>query len=347
MSLLRVSLFGGIQIAHEGGPNVGTPTRAVQTLLAYLLLQRRRAHSRESLLGTFWGEHEEESARNCLNTTLWRLRRVLEPPGVPRGTYLITTPAGEVGFSDQSTYWLDVDVLERHASAVIDASEGTLTDSAVERLEEAVRLYAGDILDGVYDDWALRERERLRTVYLNSLGCLMRYRATHGAPERGIVHAEEILRHDPLREEIHRQLMRLHIATGARASAARQYDMCRRLLGEELGVEPMSETEALLVAIKRSTDSRGTDPASAPAGVNALTLELRGAAQSRDRAAAYLRDVVGRFEQALRFAPPRMKRNRVPRSSGETRGSWRPPSPNGAACRHVKRRASAGSSEIR
>ncbi len=305
MSLLRVSLFGGIQIAHEGGPDVETPTRAVQILLAYLLLQRRRTHSRESLLGTFWGDHDEGAARNCLNTTLWRLRRVLEPPGVPRGTYLITTPAGEVGFNALSTYWLDVDVLERHASAVIDASEEALTASAVARLEEAVQLYTGDVLDGVYDDWALRERERLRAMYLNSLGCLIRYRAIHGAPERGIAHAEELLRHDPLREEIHRELIRLHIATGARARAARQYDMCKRVLAEELGIEPMPETQSLLAIIKRGADTPSPSSASAPADLNALTGELRGAAQSVERALTYLRDVVGRVEQVLGSAPRR------------------------------------------
>lgn len=297
MSLLRISLFGGVQVTHEGVASGGAPTRSVQALLAYLLLQRRRAHSRESLLGTFWGEHDEESARNCLNTTLWRLRRVLEPPGVPRGTYLVTTPSGDVGFNIQSPYWLDVDVLERHASAVMDASDGALEGSDVTRLEEAVRLYTGDVLDGVYDDWALRERERLRALYLNSLIGLMRYHAIHGAPQRSIAHAEEILRHDPLREEIHRELMRLHVATGARAKAARQYDTCKRLLAEELGVEPMPETQALLAAIKRGIDIRGSEPTIAAA--DALTLELRGAAQSVDRALAYLREVVGRVEAAL------------------------------------------------
>jgi DNA-binding SARP family transcriptional activator len=250
-------------------------------------------------LEAFWGEHDEESARNCLNTTLWRLRRVLEPPGVPRGIYLTTTSCGEIGFNDQSPYWLDVEELERHASAVGDASDEALKQSDVIQLEEAVRLYTGDVLEGVYDDWALRERERLRALYLNSLVCLMRYHATHGAPERGIAHAEEILRHDPLREEIHRELMRMQVATGARAQAARQYDVCKRALAEELGVDPMPETQALLATIKRGTGPCATVSNSAAGDVNALARELQGAAQSVERALTYLRDVVGRVEQAL------------------------------------------------
>jgi DNA-binding SARP family transcriptional activator len=304
MTLLRISLFGGVQLSHEGLATSVAPTRAVQILLAYLLLHRRRLHSRESLVGTFWGEHDEESARNCLNTTLWRLRRVLEPSGVARGTYLVTTSAGEIGFNDQSPHWLDVEVLERCAGAVSTAADATLKDSDVAELEVALRLYTGDILDGVFDDWALRERERLRGLYLSGRACLLRYHANHGAPERAIAHAEEILRHDPLREEIHRELMRLQVAAGARAMAARQYDVCKRALAAELGVDPMPETQALLAAIKRGAATGGA-AASTSTEVNALTRELRGAAQSVERALSYLRDVVGRVEQTLESAARR------------------------------------------
>jgi DNA-binding SARP family transcriptional activator len=301
---LRVSLFGRVQIAHDGissGPGL---TRAVQTFLTYLLLQRHRTHSRESLLGTFWGEQDEESARNCLNTILWRLRRVLEPTGVARGTYLVTTSSGEVGFNDQSPHWLDVEVLERCAAAFSTAADAMFKDSDVAGLEEAVRLYMGDVLDGVFDDWALRERERLRGLYLSSRARLLRYHASHGAPERAIAHAEEILRYDPLREEVHRELMRLQVATGARAMAARQYAVCKRALAAELGVDPMPETQALLAAIKRGADTSRTS-AAAVNDVGALTRELQGAAQTVERAINYLRDVVGRVEATLASIPRR------------------------------------------
>lgn len=301
--MLRISLFEGGRVTHDGIPSVAPPARAVKVLLAYLLLHRRRLHSRESLLGIFWGDHDEESARGCLNTTLWRLRRVLEPKGVVRGTYLITTAGGEVGFNDQSPHWLDVSELERCARVVADTPEEAISAADIKHLEQAVELYVGDILDGVYDDWALRERERLRAMYLHSQEHLMRYHKCHGAPERGIDHARAILRHDPLREEVHRELIRMHLVLGSRAQAAQQYDTCRNLLAEELGVEPMSETRSLLTAI-RSSRIENTSADAAVTGVTALTLELRNAAETVERALACLREVVERVERAMNSPKP-------------------------------------------
>src|SRR5687767_13269224 len=112
MSELRISLLGGVHIAHAAGSSESKVTHTVQALFAYLLLQRHHSYSRDALAGLLWGEHSQERARSCLSTTLWRLRGVLEPAGIPRGTYLVTTPIGEVSFNWASDYWLDVAVFE-------------------------------------------------------------------------------------------------------------------------------------------------------------------------------------------------------------------------------------------
>jgi DNA-binding SARP family transcriptional activator len=62
--------------------------RANQALLAYLLLFRHRLHVRDLLAGLFWGDNGQEKARNCLNTALWRLWRILEPEGISAGAYI-------------------------------------------------------------------------------------------------------------------------------------------------------------------------------------------------------------------------------------------------------------------
>ena len=249
MSVLRISLFGGVRIEHEGRPKAEKVTRAVEALLAYLLLQRQRSHSREALCGLFWGDHSDESARGCLNTTLWRLRRVLEPDGVGRGTYLINTAQGGVAFNPDSTVWFDVSVLERAAERVFSEPAAAVRETDVQELEAALELYTGDLLEGHYGDWALRERERLRGLYLNSLARLMRYHKDHSAYEKSVACGEQILRLDPLREEIHREMIRLHLQSGRRALALRQYEICREMLASELRVDPMEETQALFAQI--------------------------------------------------------------------------------------------------
>jgi tetratricopeptide (TPR) repeat protein len=117
-------------------------------------------------------------------------------------------------------------------------------------LQEAVELYAGDLFEGGYEEWLLEEREWLRQRYLEALERLATLLEARGENARAILYAERLLRHDPLREETYRRLMRLHDACGDRARALRVYHACAAALERELGVEPSAPTreayEALL-----------------------------------------------------------------------------------------------------
>jgi len=251
MAILQVFLFGNVRIVHAGWASEVKITRAVQALLAYLLLHRHRIHPREVLADLFWGDHPEERARRSLNTTLWRLRRALEPAGTGKGEYLSTTPTGEVGFNSQSDYWLDVALFEEKAAPIVRKTIQSMETNDAKELEDALRLYIGDLLEGFYDDWALRERERLRSLYLKSLAHLMRYYGYHGFYGDAVASGRQILDLDPLREEIHREVMRLHSESGNRAMAIRQYKTCRQILKTELGIPPMEETQRLFHQIRR------------------------------------------------------------------------------------------------
>ena len=259
MSVLRISLFGSGHIANHDSSGERKVTRTVRALLAYLLLYRQHTHSREVLAGLFWGDHSEAQARRCLRTTLWRLRAVLEPPGIARGTYLVSTAAGQVGFNWDSDYWLDTAEFENRAGRALARPLDTMTAVDARDLEEAVRLYTGELLEGIYDDWAIRERDRLRCLYLDGLSRLMQHHERLQCYDESLACGRRILVEDPLREEIHRAMMRLYVASGQRALAVRQYEACRNILAEELDVPPMEETEALYTRIV-STGTRRRPP---------------------------------------------------------------------------------------
>jgi DNA-binding SARP family transcriptional activator len=217
-----------------------------------------------------------------LSTALWRLRQVLEPEGIPRGTYLIARP-GAVGFNCDSDYWLDVAAFE----------EGVGRGS-----EDAVTCYTADLLEGFYDDWALRERERLRMLYLDCLGRLLRRHSETGALDRALDCGRQILTLDPLREDIHREVIRLHVRNGQRALALQQYESCRIALEKELGVEPMEETRALcselLSIVRDATMVAGTmRTAKIPSGTKARVAHaLRTAAVRLDEARTAVADAL-------------------------------------------------------
>jgi DNA-binding SARP family transcriptional activator len=244
MNTLRIRMFGGIRLTWENSDEPIQIPPSAQSLLSYLLLYRNRHHHRDALADLFWSEAAPEQARRCLSTALWRLRCQLEPAGVPRGTYLVATDGDEIGFNRDSDYRLDVAIFEA-ALAEIPAQPSGMTKDQVAGLESALSLYIGDLLDGCYTDWAILERERLRLLYLKGLKHLMRHHQQVGNFEAGIACAQAILQQDPLREEIHRDLMRLYLANGQRALAVRQYQTCEKVLAQELNIPPMVETQML------------------------------------------------------------------------------------------------------
>lgn len=292
MGGLQIHLFGRVRVVHDDGPEVKmTPT--AQTLLAYLLLQRAYC-PREVLACLCWGDQPEDQARSCLSTALWRLRRSLEIDEVPRGTYLLTTATGEVGFNWESRHWLDVATFENAVKRTLALPPEMLDPNQATSLENALGLCTGDLLEGFYDDWALRERERVRTMYLDSLSRLMRYHQSRGALEESVAAGQKILACDPLREEIHRELMRLYLRSGQRALAVRQFMVCRDVLADELGIPPMEETQALYSQITQDSELQHHAPTlESPPLTQALTL-LRQAMQDFDTAR-------GQLQRAIHF----------------------------------------------
>jgi DNA-binding SARP family transcriptional activator len=246
MNVLNISLFGTVRISHSN-PSIPSckSTHTIQALLAYLALQRNRLHSRDVLAGLFWGEYDSVRARNCLNTALWRLRQVVEPDGVPGGTYLLTNDHGDIGFNQDSPHWLDVAAFEDGLRPLRDMLPQAIEEQQARTLESALVLYTGDLLEGFYDEWALREREQMRRLFLNGQAYLMQYYKHRRQYERGIACGHQILLQDPLREEIHREMMRLYAESGHRSMVAHQYELCERALATELGVAPLEETQSL------------------------------------------------------------------------------------------------------
>jgi DNA-binding SARP family transcriptional activator len=254
--------MGVVRVDHQGFSAENSMGRAVKALLGYLTLFRHRFHAREVLAGIFWGDSSDKRARSCLSTTLWRLRKILEPDHVPAGTYLVTTSTGEIGFNNESDHWLDVAVFENQVNHVLAKPYKSLESVEAEQVEEALSLYKGELLEEFYDEWALRERERLRSLYLSGQIQLMNYYRYHSAYELGLACARNILNIDPLREEIHREMMRIYCKCGQRTQALKQYETCIKILDSELGVPPMEETQILYEQISQKSDNNHLNPGS-------------------------------------------------------------------------------------
>ncbi len=260
MALLKVFLFGRVRIEHDGLPAVVDPTRTVAALLAYLALNRR-PQRRESLLAALWMDLPEDRGRRCLNTALWRLRKLLEPPGIQRGTYLVISPQGGIELNTEGDCWLDVTTFERRLGELLAKPAEELTDADICTWHNVLRLHSSELLDGYDDPWALVERDRLLQLYLAGLSALMLVHRLREEYEPALALGHQAVAIDPLREDVHRELMRIFLQTGQRAMVVRQYEACRDLFDAELGVHPAATTEALYrQALSTAVAARHPEP---------------------------------------------------------------------------------------
>jgi len=237
---LEIHLFGEMQAVQSDGRPLRLPP-STQSLFAYLILFHERSHSRESLTNLFWEDVPLKNARRCLSTALWRLKKELPQDAA----CLAVSERGNVQFAYNNSQWIDILSFEENANRGLHLSMEEMGAADASFLEKAINLYRGDLLDGYYDEWVLRERERLHLLYLRTLSRLMRYYGERNELARGIDYGQRLLAVDPLREQIHRELMLLYMKKGERSLAIQQYESCRRILAAELGIVPMSETRAL------------------------------------------------------------------------------------------------------
>ena len=267
--IARIRLLGQFDLRLGGDVVPPLDSVRAESVLAYLLLHAGAAAPRQHLAFLLWPDSTDAQARTNLRHVLHTLRRRL--PDADR--YLEVTPR-TLRWRAESPYWLDVAAFEQLLAH--EQAQGRRTV-----LREAVELYAGDLLEGRYDEWLLGERERLRHRQLDALAELAGICEARGDLAEAIWHAQRLLRGDPLREETYRQLMRLHNACGDRARALRVYHVCSSTLERELGVEPSAATQAAYGALL-PREPKARPVAVARAGGPALV----GRAPERSRLAA-------------------------------------------------------------
>jgi DNA-binding SARP family transcriptional activator len=252
MARLAMSLLGPLEVRLDGAPVSGFESNRVRALLAYLAVEADRPHHRQVLAGLLWPDWPNRTARTYLRNALSNLRHVIGDHGATP-PFLLIAPR-TLQFNTASDYWLDVTAFEGKVGTAHAATP------ARQQLGHAVALYHGDFLEGfalkdspAFEDWSLMIRERLQRHILTALSQLAGYYEGRGEYARAADCAWRQVELAPWQEEGHQQLMRLLALGGQRSAALAQYETCRRLLREELGVDPAAETTALFEGIKAGT----------------------------------------------------------------------------------------------
>lgn len=256
MSAVAINVFGPMRILCAARPVPGLGGERVRDLIGYLALRRGQPQARERLAEVLWGDQDDADARKVLRQTLWRIHAACDGRSGPPPSAVLRIEPASVELADDADLWLDIAAFEALTAPTIGVPGFALSPELAARLEQAVALYAGELLNGCYRDWCFPDRERLHQRHLSALDKLLAYAEVCGDFEAGLARAARILSHEPAREATHRALMRLHLLNGDRTAALRQFELCARALADAFGVAPGPRTLALL-AMARADDVEG------------------------------------------------------------------------------------------
>jgi len=267
--LLSINFFGPTLFYVAGTPVAIGLKGATLELLWYLMIHAGHEIRREWVAERFWQEADGSRQRSALSSGLWRIaRKIPRHPGLT----LRTTDSTICMTIDET-----IPVDSRELCALVHEACHThdLDRSCAQRLEAALRASEAPFMDGIGADWALAERERISSIRIRGLIALMRWNGENRRYEDAIQLGRRVLCEDPFREAVQIDMMWLYVLNGQRPQAIRQYHAFAKTLADELGIDPMPETQALFDHIRNDLD-QGIE------GANDSRRETVGIGRSRE-----------------------------------------------------------------
>jgi predicted ATPase/DNA-binding SARP family transcriptional activator len=262
---MRIGLLGELEVVDDEANEVTISGAKLRALLALLALHVGRVVSAEHLVDALWGDDPPAGVRNSLQGLVSKLRRAL-------GSADLVVMRGDGYALDVAPEAIDVGRFEQlSVEGRALAAEGVL-DRAVSLFVQADSLWRGDPLaDFVYQDFASGAITRLSESRLALLEERLDLEVQLGRHQQAIAQLEELVATHPLREGFRGLLMLAQYRAGRQADALRIFQEGRRLLGDELGLEPgpvLRQLESAILTHDPSLTPR-TAPTSGRTGIGA------------------------------------------------------------------------------
>lgn len=244
---LRFRVLGPVEASLDGEPLLlRAPLQ--RKLLASLLSRSGQAVSADALIDAIWAEQPPDQARKALLVCLHRLRRSLRDP-----ERIILEPAGYRLRLTADDF--DAAAFAEHLAAARRERSAKRLEQSAARYEQALRLWRGSAYADMADfSLVAAEAARLDDARLRADRELLEVRLDLGSHDAVLGDLEALARAHPFRERlIALRMLALHRA-GRQAEALAVYRESRKVLGEELGVDPGRLVQRMHEAVLRGDD---------------------------------------------------------------------------------------------
>jgi DNA-binding SARP family transcriptional activator len=257
---VHVEVLGAVRAwRQEHELTLGHPRQ--RALLAMLAVRASRPVGRDELIDGIWGSDAPATAANCVHSYVARLRLVLEPGRAARAPGRVLASSGPGYALRLDAGELDANVFAGHLVRARQLRAAGDPAGAARCLDAALALWHGTPLAGIPGPFAEAERARLSEQYLTAAEDRAELMLATGGQEQVAGHLAQLVRAHPFRERLAALYMLALFRGGRQAEALAAYQRTRRVLVDELGVEPGLELRRVHDDILRNLD---TDTAPGP-----------------------------------------------------------------------------------
>lgn len=218
--------------------------------LFFFLLDASSPESKDRIITALWPDFDD-NVNQTFHSTLHQLRKLLGD-----ACFVFHTNGYSLNLAAcyGENVWYDVQefrTLRTEADHALAAKDDAAARNALLRM---VELYQGDYGRPFSNDWCIFRRDELCTIYLEAQRQLAQIAWRSQAYSESIHHWRHILNVDNCQEEAHYNIMLCYLRQAKRSAALRQYQLCKEILREELGIEPGSAIENLHRDLRSKTE---------------------------------------------------------------------------------------------
>ena len=244
---LTIRVLGPVDIfrdaANQFAPDAWT-TRRARDIFCYIATSKHRRVPKDVLIEEFWRDEDPATVEKNFHPTISHIRKALNSRQSFKQNFVVFRD-GAYQLNPELSYSIDSEEFEHFIAEAEKAKRAKDGARFRASLESAYELYRGEFMSGVYDPWA----EERRGYYSEQAGRVLAALAKLSVAEKrwadALKFGGEVLREDPYREDMHRLVMKVLAAQGKPAAVKKHFDDLKKLLHEELGIEPSSETKKL------------------------------------------------------------------------------------------------------
>jgi LuxR family transcriptional regulator, maltose regulon positive regulatory protein len=241
---LTVKTLGFVEIYRDRSKPFASDawtTKRARDIFCYIATSAYRRVEKDVLIDTFWRDEDLETIEKNFHPTISHIRKALNSNQAFKQKFIVFRD-GAYSLNPELVYSIDTEEFETAIAEAEKAKRENDREALREHLETAHRLYRGEYMAGVYEDWAEERRPFYAEQFSRVLNGLAKLAFGEKKWSNALKFAGEILQIDPFREDAHRLIMKTFAAQGKRAKVKEQFEILQEYLKKELGVTPSPET---------------------------------------------------------------------------------------------------------